>query len=1253
MDTTTQVPREHPKDILVTASEILNSDHGTHILRAQKLILEKILQSHDLSSTLNTLCLQFEKIISPALCAVLLTDDQTSLLHVEFSPNATDSLRTALEELTALDYGESSPPAVRSKKMMIIPVVDGDPRINKIRQDTHKYGIQSYWSIPIIAARSRPVGAFAVLHQQHQQPSTCDLYALETAAHLAGLALKRHEEEREIHANKERLQNLFDSAPVAYFSSSMDGKILSANTCAAELTGLSKDTLIGRSVLDLYSPTLHGRKKAERINTWIKHGLEINGEELELERPDGGRRWVSLTVRLIRDSMGTPIERRGILEDISHRKQAEHLLAEQKTILEMIAKGQPLHHTLSRLCQGIETASPEMKCSIHRLEGTTLQYLTAPSLPETYITKIASIQVGPTAGSCGTAVYRREPVVVSDIASDPLWNKNRELALRHGIHACWSIPIFSSDNEILGTMAMYYPSPRTPSREDWEMIESSTKLAGIALEQDRDRVALKQSEARYRILYEDNPSMYFTIALDGTIRSVNHFGASQLGFTTDELLGTSIFSICYQDDLTQVQDAIRSYLQTPSDLESLEFRQVKKDGTVIWVRVSIRLVVGAEQESVLLLVSEDVTTQKQMKETLISSEQALQSIVEATGSVSSGDFFHTLTRALAQCLGVKYAYITEWADSKKEKLQTLSFWHGDRITDNFAYSLHSTPCQFVMEGQVCFYAQNVQHRFPNDQDLRHLEVESYLGIPLYNSRGETIGHLVAMDHQPLPTDTDSIPVLKIFAARAAAELERKYAEDALRRSEERLRQVIDLVPHFIFAKDKMGRFILANQAVADVYGTSVQNLIGKTDKDFTSSPQEVDHFRQQDLEVLETGKAKTIEERITDAQGQIRHLYTIKIPFVFANSTLPAILGVAIDITDRKQGEDALRLTQHVFDILPDHVAVVGPDYRYRRVNKVYEEVHGLPATDILGKHISDLLGKRAFLQDIKPNFDRCLAGEIVSFERWFHFRDGQDRYMAVTYSPLQAKGKPQHIEAVVVNARDLTHRKHMEEVLTESEEHLRILLDERIRISQDLHDHVLQSIYAVGLIIAAIRKPLDTKNFSEVHAFLDQAVRQVNGSIMDIRGFIEGLPQADLDVKDFKTELRKLVQSMTIPDGPVFKMHISQEAVDVLPSQDAVHLLNITRESMSNSLRHANATKGSISFTKQKDRLQFAIRDNGMGFRYQEGAHSGHGLINMKARAKQLHGTLAIRSVLTQGTRIIIHIPITTSNKGKSPSHD
>ena len=138
--------------------------------------------------------------------------------------------------------------------------------------------------------------------------------------------------------------------------------------------------------------------------------------------------------------------------------------------------------------------------------------------------------------------------------------------------------------------------------------------------------------------------------------------------------------------------------------------------------------------------------------------------------------------------------------------------------------------------------------------------------------------------------------------------ELRQADQALRDSQARLRQVIDLVPHFIFAKDEEGRFLLVNHAVAEAYGTTVDRLIGRTDADYARSPEEAGHFRQDDLEVMRSGRPKVVlDEPITDVRGRVRYLQTTKIPFTFSGTGRPAVLGVSIDITERKAAEEALR----------------------------------------------------------------------------------------------------------------------------------------------------------------------------------------------------------------------------------------------------------------------------------------------------------------------------------------------------------
>jgi PAS domain S-box-containing protein len=138
--------------------------------------------------------------------------------------------------------------------------------------------------------------------------------------------------------------------------------------------------------------------------------------------------------------------------------------------------------------------------------------------------------------------------------------------------------------------------------------------------------------------------------------------------------------------------------------------------------------------------------------------------------------------------------------------------------------------------------------------------------------------------------------------------ERKLAETELAQQRSFLRQVIDLNPSFVFAKDRKGRFTLANQAIADAYGTSVAGLLGKTDADFNPNQEEVEAFRRDDLEVIDTLKEKFIpEEVITDAGRQVRWLQTIKRPILSPDGMANQMLGIATDITARKQAERALR----------------------------------------------------------------------------------------------------------------------------------------------------------------------------------------------------------------------------------------------------------------------------------------------------------------------------------------------------------
>jgi len=165
-------------------------------------------------------------------------------------------------------------------------------------------------------------------------------------------------------------------------------------------------------------------------------------------------------------------------------EDSEQFLAEQARIEQMIAGNAPLQDILSQLLLMIEAESPEMIASILLIseDGNHVKHAVAPSLPANYIKVIDGSPIGPKHGSCGTAMFRGKPVIVTDIATDPLWEEYRGFASAIGVAACWSTPIMSSKGKVLGSFAMYYREPRTPTGEESHLTNLATKLAGRALE---------------------------------------------------------------------------------------------------------------------------------------------------------------------------------------------------------------------------------------------------------------------------------------------------------------------------------------------------------------------------------------------------------------------------------------------------------------------------------------------------------------------------------------------------------------------------------------------------------------------------------------------------------------------------------------------------------------------------------------------------------------------------------------------------
>ncbi|QPD06336.1 MAG: hypothetical protein Nkreftii_004110 [Candidatus Nitrospira kreftii] len=608
------------------------------------------------------------------------------------------------------------------------------------------------------------------------------------------------------------------------------------------------------------------------------------------------------------------------------------------------------------------------------------------------------------------------------------------------------------------------------------------RMSGSVLDiTDRKRMeeAVRESEDRYRTLVELSPSGVFVFC-EGRTVYVNHRGAILMGANDpQEILERSMFEFIHPDFHHEVRENVKCLLVGRASVHSAERIYLKKDGTPIPVHVEIARITWNGTPAIIGLVS-DITDRKQAEEALRASEERFARVFRASphpiviSEMETGRLVD-VNDAAYQLLGYSREEIEGYAT-----LLEMGIWCSVEEWTGFVDVLKR-------QGSV-----------------RNMEVK------LRSKSGEIRQILLSSERVELNGKQCSVTVGNDIT-------DRKRAEDELRRSHIFLRQVIDSVPNFIFAKDREGRFTMVNKAVADCYGSTVENLISQSDADFNPNVEEVEFIRQKDLQTMNSLQdCYVAEEKITDWSGKTRWLQTIRRPIADDQGHAHMVLGAATDITERKQ----------------------------------------------------------------------------------------------------------------------------MEEMLLQQERDLSAALQERERISQDLHDGILQSLYATGLGLETCKLLIaqqPERIADNLIVTLDQAIGQLNYVMGEVRNFIMGLESHLMQGGDISTALRTMVQTMCGSSSATCRVRIDDEVGQYISTESALHLINIVREGLSNALRHSRATRITVSLGKLIGSIRLTIIDNGIGFNPKSVQGVGHGLENMAARAQKVDGLFAVRSEPGKGTRILL----------------
>ena len=385
------------------------------------------------------------------------------------------------------------------------------------------------------------------------------------------------------------LSRLVDALPGLVWTALPDGQIDYLNQRWCEYTGLSVDQACGSG----WQTAVHPEDLPGLFESW--RSILASGEPTEVEarlrRSDGEYRWFRVCGFPLRDRDGHIFRWYVLQTDVDDRKRAEALLAGEKRLLEMVAAGVSLSATLTSLCLLVEELCPECaSCSILLLDPETkrLWHRASPSVPREYTESIDGFEIGPDISSCGTAAYLGKQIIASDIATDAKWSEFRALALANGLRACWSTPIFSQQNQVLGTFAVFSSKPSHPTAELQQVIEHITHLASIAIERERSQISLTRalaeltkSESRLRTIIDAIPGFVWSAAPDGSVEFLNQRWCDYTGINLQDASGAGWLPAIHPDDADRLLTYWQALLESGEQGE-IEARLRRFDGEYRW-----------------------------------------------------------------------------------------------------------------------------------------------------------------------------------------------------------------------------------------------------------------------------------------------------------------------------------------------------------------------------------------------------------------------------------------------------------------------------------------------------------------------------------------------------------------------------------------------------------------------------------------------------------------------------------------------
>jgi len=434
---------------------------------------------------------------------------------------------------------------------------------------------------------------------------------------------ERKSSDEQLRQYSEQITGILDSITDGFFVLDKSFRVSLWNREAERITHLPSSEMVGNIIWE---------KLPELVNTdtWLsfhkslRKKITVTFEEYN-ERFD---RWLETSV--YPSAQGLFV----YFKDVTVRKKQETMLALEKKVLELNSnKKASLQTIINYFLKGVENIFPGMFCSVLTLDddGITVRHLAAPRLPAIYSHAIDGLPMGPDAGSCGTAMFRKEKVIVSDIEKDPLWSGAKDLALQFGLRACWSLPVFNAKGEVLAAFATYYKTPKAPTDVEMDIIERAANLIRIILVNNRAEEELKISNERYMLATKATNDAIWDWDLHTELYFWGEGFYHQFGYKPGPKVRTRKFwemHVHPEDRVRVLKDMGRFIQRKDKGLWWEEYRFKKSDGKYALISDRGFLVMGKEGKLIRMVGSmQDITEKREMEKKLLKQELTKQKLI--------------------------------------------------------------------------------------------------------------------------------------------------------------------------------------------------------------------------------------------------------------------------------------------------------------------------------------------------------------------------------------------------------------------------------------------------------------------------------------------------------------------------------------------------------------------------------------------------------------------------------------------------